>query len=110
MTASLTPGRRIVGVPEQASDDGQLLAGPLLVERLEPEALGHERQRAQRPSLQGRVVEVVKVVNDMDAPAALAEQTLDKVRADEARAARDENILHKASDECRMMNDEYQAA
>src|ERR1043166_6021728 len=40
-------------------------------------------------ALERRVVEVVEVVNHVDAPAPPAEQPLDEVRADEARAARD---------------------
>src|SRR5947209_19408470 len=46
-------------------------------------------------ALDGGVVEVVEVVNDLYAPAALTEQTPDQMRADEPRAARDENVSHK---------------
>src|SRR5208337_3910441 len=56
LTAGIGGGDQLIGGAEQATDDRQLLAGPLLVEGLEPEPLGHERQGLQRPLLQGRVV------------------------------------------------------
>src|SRR5271157_3079706 len=56
LTAGIGGGDQLIGGAEQATDDRQLLADPLLVEGLEPEPLGHERQGLQRPLLQGRVV------------------------------------------------------
>ena len=40
-------------------------------------------------------VEVVEVIDDSDSPIALAEQSLDQVRSDEACAASDKNVFHK---------------
>jgi hypothetical protein len=47
---------QLIGGAEEALDDGELLAGTLLIEKLELEAVRDEGQRGQRPLLQGRVV------------------------------------------------------
>src|SRR5256885_11457388 len=44
--------------------------------------------------LDRRIVKVVKVIDDSDSPIAFGQQTIDEVRADEARAASDENAFH----------------
>ena len=45
-------------------------------------------------SLNRRIVEVVEIIDDCDSPIAFGHQTIDEVRADESRAASDENAPH----------------
>ena len=56
LAAGVGGADQLVGGAEEALDDRELLARPLLVDRLELEPLGDDRERRQRPLLQGRVV------------------------------------------------------
>ena len=67
LAAGVGGADQLVGGAEQALDDRELLAGPLLVDELEPEPLGHEGQRLQRPLLQGRVV-VLRLLQGDEVP------------------------------------------
>ena len=45
-------------------------------------------------ALDRRIVKVIEVIDDCDSPVAFGHQTIDEVRADESRAASDENVTH----------------
>ena len=56
LAAGIGGADQLVGGAEQPTDDRELLAGPRVLDQLEPEPLGHEGERVQRPALQGRVI------------------------------------------------------
>jgi hypothetical protein len=57
----------LLGRAEQALDDGELLAGALVLDELDLEVLGHDGKRLQRPALERRVV-VLRLLQGGEVP------------------------------------------